>query len=77
MLDLLILVCLAYPLYAIAPGNDYVAFAANLVVMAFAAWIARLASRLDARAAIAPVALLLWVAFASAVPAQSLGWLPS
>lgn len=77
LLDLLILLCLAYPLYAIAPDNDHVAFVSNLIVMAFAAWIATLASRIDRRAAIPLIALLCWVAFASAVPAQSLGWLPS
>lgn len=49
MLDLLIVVCLAYPLYAIAPGNDYVAFGANLIVLAYAAWLAGLAFRVDAR----------------------------
>ena len=77
LLDLLILVCLAYPLYAIAPDNDHVAFFANLVIIVLAVGLAALAYRVDRLTVIPLGALVLWVGFATAVPAQSLGWLPS
>jgi tryptophan-rich sensory protein len=64
-LDILLVNCIAYPLYTLGLSSATLGLLGNLVTAALAAWTARLAFPVSRKAAAVPLLVAGWVSFAS------------
>ncbi len=69
----LLLLCLAYPVYTVALRSLTIGLAGNLATIAAALWIARRLYRVSALAASLVFAVAAWVTFATVLIFQQLG----
>ena len=73
-ITLLIVACAVYPIYTLGFRNEQLGLAGNLATIALSVWVTRRVALADRITAIAPVAVIAWVCFATVYLADQQRW---